>query len=164
MIFAGRMPYTTEADGIGLKRLSARDIPLVREGLREAGWSGSLFRTWLRLRQVFAFLYVVEISSRPAGIFGVYNFAPGSSAEISLMIFDEPMRRKGYGKKIFSMAADMLSRRAAIKRLWVMVDPENGPASAFWTGLGFRDDHSRGKYRICYLDLNAGTICRSPAP
>jgi len=156
MLYIGKMPRRTEAGGICLRRFSVRDLPFVRQGLQEAGWSESSFLTWWRLRRTFSFLYLVEISGRPAGIFGVYNFAPGSSAEISLMIFDEALRRRGYGKEIFSMAVEMLRRRAFVKRLSVMIDPENASALAFWTSLGFRDNSRRGKNKVLTLELNHG--------
>lgn len=154
MVFIGRIPARLEAGDILMRRPCLGDLRFVQQGLRNAGWSGSLIRTWWRLRSVFAFVYVIEISGRPAGIFGVYNLAPRSSAEITLLIFDSSLRRRGHGQKIFSMAAEMLRRHACVKKLFVMAEPANAAALAFWAVLGFRHDHCRGRNKVLSLELN----------
>ena len=152
-VFIGRMPRRAEAGDIAMTSFSIRHLPLVQPVLRDMGWSGSSFLTWWRLRRLFAFFYLIEILGRPAGILGVYNFKPGASAEVSLVIFDKALRHRGYGKKIFSLAASILCRHAAVKRVTVMIDPDNTVALSFWTALGFRDDHLQGKNLVLGLDL-----------
>jgi ribosomal protein S18 acetylase RimI-like enzyme len=152
-VFIGRMPRRVEAGDIAMTSFSIHHLPLVQPVLRDMGWSGSSFLTWWRLRRLFAFFYLIEILGRPAGILGVYNFKPGASAEISLVIFDKALRCRGYGKKIFSLAASILCRHAAVKRVTVMIDPDNTAALSFWTALGFRDDHLQGNNLVLGLDL-----------
>jgi ribosomal protein S18 acetylase RimI-like enzyme len=153
MVFVGRIPRRTKAGDLGLRSFSICHLPLVLPGLRDVGWSGSSFRVWWQLSRTFSFLYLVEILGKPAGILGVYNFEPKVCAEISLVIFDKTLRRRGYGKRIFLLAASILSRHASIKRVLVMVDPDNTVALSFWTSLNFREDHLRGKRRVLGLDL-----------
>ena len=155
-VFIGRMPRRAEAGDVVMTSFSIRHLSLVQPMLRDMGWSGSTLLTWWRLRRLFAFLYFIEILGRPAGILGVYNFKPCASAEISLVIFDKALRHRGYGKKIFSLAASILSRHASVKRLTVMVDPDNTDALSFWTALGFRDDGRQGNNQILGLDLKDG--------
>ena len=152
-VFIGRMPRRAEAGDIAMTSFSIRHLPLMQPALRDMGWSGSSFLTWWRLRRLFAFFYLIEILGRPAGILGVSHFKPGASAEISLVIFDKALRHRGYGKKIFSLAASILSRHASVKRLTVMVDPDNTAALSFWTALGFRDDRRQGNNQVLGLDL-----------
>jgi len=149
----GRMPRRAKAGDIVMTSFSIRHLPLVQPVLREMGWSGSSFLTWWRLRRLFTFIYLIKILDRPAGILGVYNFKPGTSAEISLVIFDKALRHRGYGKKIFSLAASILCRHAAVKRMTVMIDSDNTAALSFWTALGFRDDHLEGNNLVLGLDL-----------
>jgi len=157
-VLLGRMPAKIHAGEILLRRSSFHDLAFVRDNLDECFESCSAFRCWWRLRSVFAFLYIVEISGRPAGIFGISRFEPGISAEVSLALFDKTLRRLGYGREIISLASEMLLSRARVRQLLVTVEPENHAALSFWQGLGFQQAGTRGGNAVLSLDLNQAPV------
>jgi len=114
-----------ENENIRLRPLRVFDGPFLKSGLKSADilsanglnkpMASSWFFVWWCFTKTFALAYCIEYDSRPIGFIGLYNFIPGKSAEISLVIFDSDNRRMGYGTKSFQLLIQNLKRFSLVR-------------------------------------------------
>jgi RimJ/RimL family protein N-acetyltransferase len=158
-----RIRRTMEHDGLRVRPLRILDIPLIRSGLlhedimRTTGPYGmirpSCFAVWWWLKKTYELLYCAEVESRCVGFVGLYDLKPGDSAEVTLVIFDAGMRRRGYGSRAFTLVAAALRADAFIKRCIVRVKTDNHPSLCFWTKIGFEVLHITKGIKTMTKDL-----------
>ena len=116
---------------------SSRDF-LEANGLKEP-IASSWFPTWWWLRSTFVFAYCIIAGGKRAGFLGIHTIRPAESAELSLSIFEEEMRGKGYASRAFHLFVNNLEKHFIIKMLLVRVSKDNFRALSFWKKLGFEE-------------------------
>ncbi len=99
--------------------------------------ASSWLTTWWWIRRTFVFAYCIVVDGNRAGFLGMHSLRPGESAELSLSIFEEELRRKGHGSRSFHIFLRNLEKRSLIKMLLVRVRKDNFMALSFWKKLGF---------------------------
>jgi len=90
----------------------------------------------------------------PLGFVALYNLRLGKSAEITLMIFENRLRRHGYGTMAFKLLAQNLKRHDVVKVISARVEADNHIALSFWRSLGFQEVSSSEGIINMSLDLN----------
>ena len=98
--------------------------------------AASWFSTWWWTRRTFVFAYCILVNEKRAGFLGMHTLRPGESAELSLSIFEEEMRRKEYGSRSFHLFVRNIEKHSLIKMLLVRVRKDNFMALSFWKKLG----------------------------
>jgi ribosomal protein S18 acetylase RimI-like enzyme len=128
--------------------------------------ASSWFPTWWWLRRTFVFAYCIVADGKRAGFLGMHTLRPGESAELSLSIFEEEMRRKGYGSRAFHLFVRNLEKHFFIKMLLVRVRKDNFMALSFWKKLGFGERRREGAVIVLFYTVRPSTtipIADSPA-
>ena len=97
----------------------------------------SWFPAWWWTKRTFVFAYCIVVGEKRAGFLGLHTVRSGESAELSIAIFEEQMRRKGYGSRAFHLFVHNLVKRSLIRMLLVRVRKDNFTALSFWKKLGF---------------------------
>jgi RimJ/RimL family protein N-acetyltransferase len=131
-----RLRHVRISDGPGISELLEHDDILTSSGIntpRRTQWL--FFYCWLR--KTFFAAYFIELKKEKIGFIGLYNLAPGESAEISLIVFDPSFRRRGYGTLAFKMLSQNPFTAAFANTFIVRVRTDNEPARSFWRKLGF---------------------------
>jgi len=162
-MFYARFPRYMKDGHIRLRPLRILDGPFMRHGFRkkeiqEANClskpiSSAWFSVWWWLKINFAVSYCIEIDSKRVGFIGLYNLRLGKSSELTLMIFDESVRRLGLGSTAFDLLAQNLRKHSIVKKIVVRVKTEN-EASIFWRKLGFEEIGSMDGARDILMDLD----------
>jgi RimJ/RimL family protein N-acetyltransferase len=128
-------------------------------GLRTNGLSrlsgSSWFSVWWWITKTYRYSFCIELDSRPIGFIGLYNLALGESADISLVIFEETFRRRGYGTRSFKLFAQSLRRHSIMKKIFIAVKTDNQRALSFWKKLGFSETSMVNDIINMSLDLNS---------
>jgi RimJ/RimL family protein N-acetyltransferase len=143
------LPACMRRDKIRLRPLRIFDGPFVRNMLNDEDIvkscggnkpaSHSWFSVWWWIKKNFTPAYCIEYGSRPVGFTGVYHLTPGESAELSLVISDKRMRRRGYGSSAFALLWEVLQRHSFAREVSVRVWSDNPGAALFWKKLGFSE-------------------------
>lgn len=146
-MFIAKMPGCLEDDNIRLRPLRIFDGPFITDVLRDKDilksnglskpMSSLWFSFWWWIKKTFIPCYCIECDSKRIGFIGLYNLSPGKSAEMSLAIFNETLRRHGYGTRAFRLLVQGLKRYSVVKNLLVKVETDNHAAISFWRKLGF---------------------------
>jgi RimJ/RimL family protein N-acetyltransferase len=128
-------------------------------GLKTNGLSrptdSSWFSFWWRIKKTYSYAFCIELDSRPIGFIGLYNLALGKSADISLLIFDETLRRQGYGTRSFKLFARSLRRHSVLENIFVKVKTDNHKALSFWRKNGFSETSISNDIINMSMDLNS---------
>jgi RimJ/RimL family protein N-acetyltransferase len=132
---------------LSLRPMRISDGPFINNGLKDeiilkaSGLNNpinsSWFSVWWWIKKTFMPCYCIECDSKRIGFIGLYNLSPGKSAEMSLAIFNETLRRHGYGTRAFRLLVQGLKRYSVVKNLLVKVETDNHAAISFWRKLGF---------------------------
>jgi len=128
--------------------------------------ASSWFPAWWWTRRTFVFAYCIVVNGKRAGFLGLHTLRPGESAELSLSIFEEEMRRKGYGSRAFHLFVHNLEKRSLIKMLLVRVRKDNFTALSFWKKLGFGEIRREDAVIVLFYTIRpsqAIPIADSPA-
>jgi len=91
------------------------------------------------MEKTFTPAYFIECDSKQIGFIGLYNLIPGKSAEMSLAIFDDNFRRRGYGTRAFKLCTQGMQRHSVVKEIFVEVKADNHGSLSFWRKLGFTE-------------------------
>ena len=143
-IFDGHFIHRGLQDEIGLK---AKGL----NRLTDSSW----FSVWWWIKRTYSHSFCIELDSRPIGFIGLYNLALGKSADISLLIFDETLRRQGYGTGSFKLFAQSLRRHSVVENIFVTVKTDNHKALSFWKKLGFSKTSMSNDIINMSMDLNS---------
>jgi RimJ/RimL family protein N-acetyltransferase len=99
--------------------------------------------SWVSLmwwvRKTYPLAFCVELHARRIGFLGLYHLRPGKSAALSLAIFDEACRNRGYGTRVLKLFMQHLQQRSRLQRLAVDVRQDNQAALSFWKKSGFSE-------------------------
>jgi RimJ/RimL family protein N-acetyltransferase len=125
-------------DGHFIHKALKDEICLKANGLNRPTYS-SWFSVWWWIKKTYSYSFCIELDSRPVGFIGLYNLALGKSADISLLIFDETLRRQGYGTRSFKLFAKTLLKHSVVENIFVTVKTDNHKALSFWKKLGFSE-------------------------
>jgi len=146
-MFFLKIPRYMEDGNLRLRPLRMSDGPFILKGLNEgailkaSGLSrpiaSSWFFAWWWIKNTFVPVYCIACNSKRIGFIGLYNLIPGESAEVSLAIFDNCFRRRGYGTRAFVLLMQEMKRHGVVKDLIVKIRIENRAALLFWGKLGF---------------------------
>ena len=109
--------------------------------------TSSRFLTWLWIKRSFAYSYCILADGERAGFLGLHSLQPCATAEISLALFKEDMRRKGYGRRAFQIFADEFEKHNFVKKIVVRVARDNFIYLSFWRTLGFKEIHREHSVR-----------------
>ena len=143
-IFDGDFIHKGFKDEIGLKANGLNR-------LTDSSW----FSVWWWIKKTYSYSFCIEKDSIPIGFIGLYNPAPGKSADISLVIFDETFRRQGYGTRSFKLFVQILRRHSALEKIFVRVKTDNHKALSFWKKLGFSETSISNDLINMSMDLNS---------
>jgi RimJ/RimL family protein N-acetyltransferase len=143
------MPAYIAGDDIRLRTLKISDGPFVNgmlhdeDIMKSCGLNNPVSQSWLSvwwwIRKNFTPSYCIEYGPRTIGFIGVYRLTPGSSVELSLVISDKVMRRRGYGSRAFELLSEDMRRRSLAREAFVRVRSDNPGAVSFWKKLGFSE-------------------------
>jgi RimJ/RimL family protein N-acetyltransferase len=143
------MPACISGGDVRLRMLKFSDGPFVRDMLRDeeivrscglkTREAASWFFVWWWIKKTFTPAYCIECNSRAIGFIGIYDLAPGRSAEVSLVISDKVMRRRGYGRRAFELLSKCMRRHSLVREVFVKVGSDNRGALSFWRKLGFSE-------------------------
>lgn len=95
---------------------------------------------WWSVRSALPIAYRIECAGKPVGLAGLYDLRVGESAGMSLMILDRMYRRKGYGRRVFTLLTQNLRRQRLVQKVFVEVETDNEDSLSFWMGLGFTQE------------------------
>jgi RimJ/RimL family protein N-acetyltransferase len=143
-IFDGHFIHRGLKDEIGLKTNGL-------SSLTDSSW----FSVWWWIKKTYSYSFCIELDSRPIGFIGLYNLALGKSADISLAIFEETVRRQGYGTRSFKLFAQSLRRHSVVENIFVTVKTDNHRALSFWKKIGFSETGMVNNIINMSLDLNS---------
>lgn len=143
-IFDGHFIHRALKDEIGLKANGLKRIT-------DSSW----FSLWWWIKRTYSYSFCIELDSKPIGFIGLYNLALGKSADISLSIFDETLRRRGYGTRSFKLFAQSLRRHSVVKNIFVRVKTDNHKALSFWSKLDFSGTSMLNDIINMSMDLNS---------
>jgi ribosomal protein S18 acetylase RimI-like enzyme len=115
--------------------------------------ASSWFPTWWWIRRAFVFAYCIVVDGKRAGFLGMHTLRPGESAELCLAIFEEEMRRKGYGSRAFHIFVRTLEKYPLIEMLLVRVRQDNFTALSFWKKLGFGELNRDGAVIVLFYTV-----------
>ncbi len=159
-----RMPRNMEGNKLRLRHLTILDTPALSKwlrsevGLKREEWRKPAYLSWFFLwwwiKRRFTCSFCIEIESMPLGFVALYNMRLGKSAEITLMIFENRLRRHGYGTMAFKLLAQNLKRHDVVKVISARVEADNHIALSFWRSLGFQEVSSSEGIINMSLDLN----------
>jgi len=146
-VFFVKIPRYMKDNDLSLRPMRISDGPFINNGLKDeiilkaSGLNNpinsSWFSVWWWIKKTFMPCYCIECDSKRIGFIGLYNLSPGKSAEMSLAIFNETLRRHGYGTRAFRLLVQGLKRYSVVKNLLVKVETDNHAAISFWRKLGF---------------------------
>ncbi len=142
-------PRSLRDNNLCLRPLRFADGRFVAAGLADAailracGMSTPLSTSWFSLvwwiRRTYPLAFCIELDARRIGFLGLYRLHPGKSASLSLAIFDETCRNRGYGTRALELLVQHLQKCRLVERLAVDVMQENPAAPSFWKKAGFRE-------------------------
>ena len=115
------------------------DAAILRACGMSAPPSASRFSLMWWVRRTYPLAYCIELDDHRIGFLGLYRLRPGKSASLSLAIFDETCRNRGYGTRALELFVHYLQKCRLVERLAVDVMQENPAASSFWEKTGFRE-------------------------
>jgi RimJ/RimL family protein N-acetyltransferase len=141
-------------DGHFIHRGFKDEIGLKANGLNRLT-NSSWFSVWWWIKKTYSYAFCIELDSRPIGFIGLYNLALGKSADISLLIFDETLRRRGYGTRSFKLFAQSLRRHFVVEKTFITVKADNLKALSFWKKLGFSEISMSNDRINMSMDLNS---------
>lgn len=163
-----KIPKYIKGDTIRLRQLSLFDWPFLNSALKDKDilWSSGLsmprFRSWFSfwwwLRRTYCYPYVIEVCSRRIGFIGLYNLRRDRSVEMSLVIFCNEDRRKGYGTKAFHLLMYNIQQSLFFKKVIVKVRvrEDNSVSLSFWMKLRFNEMDSNRGFIIMALTIYGG--------
>ncbi len=147
IVVHAHLPAHMRGDTIRLRRLRLLDGPFISNGLKDHamlkanGLSKRINLSWLSLwwwmRKTHNCIFCIEVDSKRIGFVGLYNLIPGTSAEISLVIFDKMFRRQGHGTEAFRLLMHHAKRRSLVKEIHAKIAKDNLGALLFWEKAGF---------------------------
>jgi hypothetical protein len=150
MVRIARMPRRMRDGDLTLRRLTLLSWFLRKKLLssggelnpdeRGKGPGGAWPPLWQSMRTALPIAYCVEFAGKPVGLAGLYDLRVGESAGMSLMILDRMHRRKGYGRRVFTLLTQNLRRQRLVKKVFVEVETDNEDSLSFWRGLGFTQE------------------------
>ncbi len=142
-------PRSLRDSNLRLRPLRATDGRFVAAGLADAaivracGMSKPPTASWFSLmwwiRRTYPLRFCIELDACRIGFLGLYRFHPGRSASLSLAIFDEMCRHRGYGTGALNLFMRHLVKCRLLERLAVDVLQENPRSVNFWKKAGFRE-------------------------
>ncbi len=138
-----RLRHLRISDGRVISELLYRADVLKSSGINtppKTHWT--FFYCWIR--RTFLAAYRIELKAETIGFIGLHNFAPGESAEISLVLFAPAMRLRGYGRRSFEMLSRNPFTKAFAGTFIARVRKDNEAARSFWRKLGFETVDSQG--------------------
>jgi ribosomal protein S18 acetylase RimI-like enzyme len=141
-------------DGHFIHRALKDEIGLRTNGLNRLT-NSSWFSVWRWIKKTYSYSFCIEMDSRTIGFIGLYNLALGKSSDISLVIFDETLRRQGYGTRSFKLFAQSLRRHSVVENIFVTVKKDNHKALSFWKKLGFSETSMSNGIINMSMDLNS---------
>ena len=166
-MWCARIPGHIEGGHVGLRLLGLSDISYVKEALVDPQISGtsllakpvslSWLSVWWWIRKTFPLIYSIECNSRRIGFIGIYNLTPGRSSEISLVIYKDRDRRRGYGSRAFAIFANYLKECHLLTHLIVKIKTDNDMSISFWQKLGFREIQIAGNIMTLHMSLDHDT-------
>ncbi len=124
--------------------------------LRACGMLNPPAASWFSLvwwiKKTYPLAFCIELDGRRIGFLGLYRLHPGKSASMSLAIFDETCRNRGYGTRALDLFLQHLQKGRLVERLAVDVMQE-APALNFWMKNGFREASAVGGVLTLTRDL-----------
>jgi RimJ/RimL family protein N-acetyltransferase len=163
-MWCARLPGYIEDGHVGLRLLGLSDIADVKEalGTPEISAASRLNKTaspswlsvWWWIRTTFPLIYSIEYNSRRIGFIGIYNLKPGRSSEISLVIYKDRDRKRGYGSRACAIFTKYLKEHHLLKQLIVKIKKDNEISISFWQKLGFRELQINDTVVTLHMDID----------
>ncbi len=126
--------------------------------LRACGMLNPPAASWLSLvwwiKRTYPLAFCIELDGRRIGFLGLYRLHLGRSASMSLAIFDETCRNRGYGTRAVELFVRHLQKCRLVERLAVDVMQE-APALNFWTKNGFSEASAVGGVLTLTRDIKS---------
>jgi RimJ/RimL family protein N-acetyltransferase len=150
-------------NNLRLRPLRIRDGRFIAAGLADAailracGMSDAPAASWVSLiwwmRRTYPLAFCIELDGRRIGFLGLYRLHPGKSASLSLAIFDETCRNRGYGTRALTLIVKYVRKSRLARRLAVDVMEGNPKALNFWNKAGFGETSASGGVLTLMRDL-----------
>ena len=109
--------------------------------VRACGMSKPPAVSWVSLmwwvRKTYPLAFCVKLQAKRIGFLGLYNLHLGKSAALSLAIFDEAYRNRGYGTRVLKLFMQYMQQCSLLQHLAVDVRQDNQAALSFWKKSGF---------------------------
>jgi RimJ/RimL family protein N-acetyltransferase len=147
MMYYYTFPQYLHDNSLRLRPLRLSDGRFVAAGLtdtaivRACGMAKPPAASWVSLvwwvRKTYPLAFCVELHAHRIGFLGLYNLRPGKSAALSLAIFDEACRNRGYGTRVLKLFMQHLQQCSLLQHLAVDVRQDNQAALSFWKKSGF---------------------------
>ncbi len=159
-------PRSLRDSSLHLRPLRIADGRFIAAGLADAsilracGTLNPPATSWFSLiwwiKRTYPLAFCIELDGRKIGFLGVYRLHPGKSALMSLAIFDETCRNRGYGTRALELFVRHLQKCRLVERLAVDVMQES-PALNFWMKAGFTEAAAVGGVLTLTRDIKSQT-------
>jgi ribosomal protein S18 acetylase RimI-like enzyme len=156
-------PRSLRDHNLRLRPLRIRDGRFIAAGLADAailracGMSDAPAASWVSLvwwmRRTYPLAFCIELDGRRIGFLGLYRLHPGKSASLSLAIFDETCRNRGYGTRALTVIVKYVRKCRLARCLDVDVMQGNPGALNFWNKAGFSEASASGGVLTLTRDL-----------
>jgi GNAT superfamily N-acetyltransferase len=141
------MPGSIVDDDVELRSLRISDGPYIRGGLATLelhdpiGTGPLVHRPWISLwwwiKRTFIVSHCIVINGSRAGFIGLHNLRRDMSAEISMVLFEQGIRGKGYGSRAAGLFLRSLEDRLHLRKIFVRVRVDNRASLSLWHKFGF---------------------------
>ena len=151
-------------DNIRLRPVRIFDAPFIHSGFVHDDFlaangltrpiTSSWYLLWWWIKKRYLFSYCILINGKRAGFLGLHSMQPCSTAEISLVLFEKGMRRKGYGRRAFNLFVHDLAKHKSVRKIVVRIAKDNFIYLPFCKKLGFEKIHGRDGARTLIYSRN----------
>ncbi len=151
------LPRLVSGEGMLLRFIRMKDMtsPPFSAG---SGKKPSALSLWKELFDSYQGVYLIaekEDPDRAVGFIGLYGMVPGRSSYVSIVIWDEKDRMRGYGSRGMRLMLDYLRKKSIIRVMCAEVAQDNYPSRSFFEGLGFEFRGKKGEVLLFEKDLGA---------
>ncbi len=143
------LPRRLEEDGVslvipgpfGILKLCQMMRDMDGELRQRLGLNRSFGILWafFMVSKIFKWVYLIKKEEKAVGMLGAYQWEPGISSVLSMVIWHNTERGQGTGSKALKLALKEFSKRGLCKEFFVEVSRDNLRGMRFWKRQGFRE-------------------------